>query len=112
MFFNEDEIERVLSMIQRTCRNTIGAEIELIVRRFCVARPKGSHSASSSPRAVEDSELHMASELLAFVPPNGKALCRSILQVLATYTMPMEGVEQAVLQIIATSRSTFLDQVK
>ncbi|RXW19455.1 hypothetical protein EST38_g6398, partial [Candolleomyces aberdarensis] len=110
MFFDEGELESFLGLVQRTCRNMLSSEIESVVRRFCVARPRGS--SGLPPKAVADWEMEVASELLSFVTPDGKAICRLILQALATYSMPMEGVEQAVLQIIATSRSAFFKQVK
>jgi hypothetical protein len=64
------------------------------------------------PGAFEDQGLQAASELLVFVWPEDKSTCRSILEALGEYSMPMEGIEQAILQILAKSRRRYFESIR
>ncbi|RXW15591.1 hypothetical protein EST38_g10263 [Candolleomyces aberdarensis] len=109
MFFDEREVEIFLLLIQSACRKTVGTELETFLRRFCVGR----HVANSSLlKAVEDREFQTASELLAFVRPDDKTSRTLILEALGAYSMPMEGIEQAIFQILTKSCSLFFDNVR
>ena len=108
MFFDDGELESFLLLILRTCRTTIAGELELFLNKFSVARA----SNGSSPRATRVSEVRTASELLAFVPAGDKEVCRTIIESLGSYSMPREGIEEAIMQIMEKSRPLFLEKVR
>jgi hypothetical protein len=102
-------VENFLDLVQSVCRETVGLELEAFLKRFCVAT---NVSKCPVPGAFEDQGLQAASELLVFVWPEDKSTCRSILETLGEYSMPMEGIEQAILQILAKSRSHYFESIR